>query len=140
MALSTKNGLSGWLLAGDWLLLLLFVFVGQRDHAMSVIGALPSLFTTTLALALPWALAAWAVGALRLPDSAAWRPWFGRIIAAWLMAAPLGIILRALLRGQASIPLPFMLVVLGLGALFMLGWRAMVYWRVGRRPAAARTS
>lgn len=121
------------LLIGDWLLLLLFVFIGQRDHEMAVVGSLPSLLTTTLALALPWTAAAWALGVLRLPDSMDWRPWLGRVATAWLVAAPLGLLLRALVRGQASIVVPFMLVILGLGLLFMLGWRAGCYWlRMGR--------
>ena len=120
------------LFIGDWLLLLLFVFIGQRDHAMDLVGSLPSLLTTTLALALPWTAAAWALGVLRPPDSAEWRPWLGRVAAAWLIAAPLGLLLRALLRGQAAIAVPFMLVILGLGLLFMVGWRAVVWWWVKR--------
>lgn len=120
------------LLLGDLLVLLLFVFTGQRDHDMPIVAALPSLLTTTLALALPWTVAAGALGALRLPGDD-WRPWLGRVLAAWLIAAPLGLILRALLRGQASIILVFMLVVVGLGAVFMLVWRAGVWWWWQRR-------
>lgn len=134
-----NNKVTPWLLVGDWLLLLAFVFIGQRDHDMNVVGALPSLFTTTLAVALPWSVAAWLMGALRAP-AGDWRPWFGRVLAAWLIAAPLGIILRALYRGQGSIPLPFMLVMLGLGGLFMLAWRVLAYGLAGRRArlSAAR--
>jgi len=121
------------LFIGDWLLLLLFVFIGQRDHGMDLAGSLPSLLTTTLALALPWTAAAWALGVLRLPSGADWRPWLGRVATAWLVAAPLGLLLRALLRGQASIAVPFMLVILGLGSVFMLGWRAGYYWLGMRR-------
>jgi len=127
MSASDKS-IAPWLLAGDWLLLLLFVFIGQRDHDMNIVGSLPSLFTTTLAVAAPWTVVAWLMGALRWPGGESWRPWFGRVAAAWLIAAPLGLILRALLRGQSSIPVPFMLVMLGLGGLFMLGWRAVVFW------------
>jgi hypothetical protein len=128
-----NNKLTPWLLAGDWLTLLIFVFIGQRDHDMNIVGSLPSLLTTTLAVALPWTLAAWLMGALRAPAGMTWQAWFGRVVAAWLIAAPLGLILRALYRGQASIPVPFMLVMLGLGGLFMLAWRALAYWSAGRR-------
>jgi len=121
------------LLVGDWLVLLLFVFIGQRDHGMSVVGALPSLLTTALALGLPWTVAAWALRALRPPAGAGWRPWLGRVAAAWFIAAPLGLVLRALLRDQASIALPFMMVVLGLGGVFVVGWRAAYYWLRMRR-------
>ena len=121
------------LLIGDWLVLLLFVFIGQRDHGMSLVGSLPSLLTTALTLALPWTAMAWVTGVLRLPDGGGWRPWLGRVAVVWLAAAPLGLALRALLRGQASIILPFMLVVLGLGGAFVLGWRAAYYWLRVRR-------
>lgn len=140
MVNSTKNGFSAGLLAGDWLVLLLFVFIGQRDHDMNIIGSLPSLFTTTLAVAIPWSVAAWLMGALRLPEPGNRGTWLGRVLAAWLIAAPLGLILRALMRGQESIPVPFMLVMLGLGGLFMLGWRAAAGWWAGRQPTAARQS
>lgn len=123
--------------AGDLLILLLFVFIGQRDHGMSLTGALPSLFTTTLALALPWSVVAWLMGVLRLPGDWPAATWLGRVAAAWLIAAPLGLILRALWRGQASIILIFMIVALGLGGLFILGWRAAVYGWARRRAARA---
>lgn len=122
-----------WLVIGDWLLLLLFVFIGQRDHDMVVVAALPSLFTTTLAVALPWTVAAFLLGAFRYHAGVGWAAWLGRVLTTWLVAAPIGLLLRALYRGQASIPVPFMLVLLGLGGLFMLGWRALAYWRLSRR-------
>ena len=128
-----RNDIDVRLLIGDWLVLLLFVFIGQRDHEMAVVGSLPSLLVTTLALGLPWTAAAWALGALRPPAGAGWRPWLGRVAAAWLIAAPLGLLLRALVRGQAAIPVPFMLVILGLGLLFILGWRGIYYWLRMRR-------
>ena len=132
MNISTKS-ITPWLLAGDLITLLLFVFIGQRDHDMSVVGSLPSLFATTLAVAVPWAAAAWLMGALRDPAGQPPAAWFGRVVAAWLIAAPLGLILRALFRGQASIPVPFMLVMLGLGGLFVLGWRAVAFWWARRK-------
>ena len=128
-----RNDIDVRLLIGDWLVLLLFVFIGQRDHEMALVGSLPSLLVTTLALGLPWTAAAWALGALRPPAGAGWRPWLGRVAAAWLIAAPLGLLLRALVRGQAAIPVPFMRVILGLGLLFILGWRGIYYWLRMRR-------
>ncbi len=127
-----RAGFPWWLPVGDWLVLLLFVFIGQRDHNMTGAAALPSLLTTTLAVALPWTVAAALLGAYRLETSTGWQPWIGRALNAWLVAAPLGLVLRALLRGQGAIPLPFILVMLGLGGLFVLAWRAVAFW-LGRR-------
>lgn len=131
------TGMRWWLLLGDWLILLLFVFIGQRDHAMSGPGVLTSLVTTTLAVALPWTAAAYLLGALRFAPDMTWPVWFGRALNAWLVAAPLGLLLRALLRGQGAIPVPFMLVMLGLGGLFMLSWRALAFWLMNRRVTTA---
>ncbi len=117
-----------WLMAaGDWLVLLLFVLIGQRDHNITGAGAIPSLITTTLSVAIPWTLASLLLGGYRPQTAAGLWPWLGRVLTIWLVAAPLGLIIRALLRGQGAIPVPFMLVMIGVGGLFVLGWRAL-YW------------
>jgi hypothetical protein len=121
------------LIIGDWLVLLLFVFIGQRDHNMSGPGTFASLLTTTLSLAVPWTVAAFLLGAYRLEESPTLGRWLGRVLTAWLVAAPLGLLLRALLRGQGAIAVPFMLVALGLGGLFVLGWRGVYYLLRNRR-------
>ena len=122
-----------WLLAGDWLVLLLFVFIGQRDHAISGPGALPSLLNTAFSLGLPWTVAAFVLGAYRLRPLPGWRVWLGRALNAWLVAAPLGLVLRALLRNQDAIPVIFILIAMSIGGLMIVGWRALAYWWVSRR-------
>ena len=129
------NNASIRLPAGDWLALLLFVFIGQRDHNMSGPGTLSSLVITTLALAVPWTITAFLLGANRLPTGASLARWLGLCLTVWLVAAPIGLLIRALLRGQATISVPFMLVVMGLGGLFILGWRALYYYLHTRRRA-----
>ena len=122
-----------WLLAGDWLVLLLFVFIGQRDHAISGPGALPSLMNTAFSLAVPWTAAAFVLGAYRLRPLPGWRVWLGRALNAWLVAAPLGLVLRALLRNQDAIPVIFILIAMSIGGLMIVGWRALAYWLAARR-------
>ena len=122
-----------WLFAGDWLVLLLFVFIGQRDHAISGPGALPSMLNTAFSLAVPWTVAAFVLGAYRLRPLPGWRLWLGRALNAWLVAAPLGLLLRALLRGQDAIPVIFILVATSIGGLMIVGWRALAYWWGSRR-------
>ncbi|MBP8949471.1 MAG: DUF3054 family protein [Candidatus Promineofilum sp.] len=122
-----------WLLVGDWLVLLLFVFVGQRDHAISGPGALPSLLNTAVSLGLPWTVAAFVLGAYRLRSDPGWRTWLGRTLNAWLVAAPLGLLLRALLRNQDAIPVIFILIAMSIGGLMMVGWRMVAYWLAARR-------
>ncbi|MEZ4518837.1 MAG: DUF3054 domain-containing protein [Chloroflexota bacterium] len=123
------------LLVGDWLVLLLFVFTGQRDHDISGTGALPSLLVTTLSLAIPWTIGSFLLGGYRPQTADGLWPWLGRILTIWLIAAPLGLIIRALVRSQDSIPVTFMLVVLGIGGLFMLVWRGVYWWWRNRKVA-----
>ena len=122
-----------WLFVGDWLVLLLFVFIGQRDHAISGPGALPSLLNTAFSLAVPWTVAAFVLGAYRLRPLPGWQVWLGRALNAWLVAAPLGLVLRALLRNQDAIPVIFILIAMSIGGLMIVGWRALAYWWVSRR-------
>lgn len=135
----TDRSAAAILAVGDWLVLLLFVFTGQRDHAISGPGAVNSLLVTTLSLALAFTAAAFLLGAYRIEPGLSWAQWLGRVLTSWLVAAPLGLIVRALLKGQDSIALPFMLVVMGLGGLFVIAWRAVFFWWRQRRQRPAST-
>lgn len=126
-----------FLLLVDWLIILLFVFIGQLDHQTAGVAGLPSLLTTTLSIGVVWSAAAFMLGAFRLDAGDTLSTWLGRVLTAWLVAAPLGLLLRALLRGQAAIPTAFILVMMGIGGLFMLGWRAVYFWLHARREQAA---
>lgn len=117
------------LIAGDWLALALFVYLGQIEHELVNANGLPRLLTTTLVLALPWTAVALLWGAYRPPAGRGDVGFFGRVLAAWLAAAPLALMLRAWLQGQSAIILIFMAVTLGLGGLFLLGWR-LLYFRL----------
>lgn len=124
------------LLAGDLLALFLFVFIGQLDHETvdqgnPILGALPQ----ALSFMLPWAIAAMLLGAYPSASHAQawnWRTLLGRGLNAWLVAAPLGMVLRALLLGRATIPVPFFLVTVGVGGAFLLGWRLIFGLLAGR--------
>ncbi|MCS6844535.1 MAG: DUF3054 domain-containing protein [Caldilineales bacterium] len=122
------------LLVGDLLALLAFVLVGQADHrtlnaANPVLGALPN----TLSLAGPWLVLAWLLRAYPRVGRQPTAPAFlGRSALAWLVAAPLGLAIRALWLGRGGIPVPFLLVTLGAGGLFLLGWR-LVFWALALR-------
>lgn len=86
----------------------------------------------TLTRALPfiavWLAGGWLAGAFRLPAPGRWLTLWtlgGRALLAWLLAAPLGLLLRALLLGRATIPTLFFAATLGFGALFLLVWRLL---------------
>ncbi len=58
----------------------------------------------------------------------------GRSALAWVIAAPIGLVLRMLWLGRGGIPIPFLLVTLAAGGLFLLGWR-LIFWLLFLRPA-----
>lgn len=126
------------LAAGDLITLLLFVVIGQADHdtlnqSNPILGALPNL----LPLAAPWLVVAFLLQAYpRKPMSLA--QFMARSALAWLIAAPLGLWLRAILQDRAVIPLPFVLVTLGIAGLMLLSWR-LAFWLVAMRRMPAAT-
>ena len=69
----------------------------------------------------PWTAAAFVLGAYRLRPDPGWRAWLGRALNAWLVAAPLGLLLRSLLRGQDAIPVTFILVAMSIGGVVVGG-------------------
>ena len=46
-----------------------------------------------------------------------------------MIAAPIGLVLRMLWLDRGGIPIPFLLVTLAAGGLFLLGWR-LVFWLI----------
>lgn len=122
-----------WLFVGDALCLSLFVLAGLQTHDSASplvrfgLNAGPLIFT--------WTLTAWALGALQLEPPLTYRTFLGRTLTAWLVAAPLALILRALVLRAATLVLIFMLVTLGLGGGILLAWRAAVVWVVRRHAA-----
>ncbi len=117
------------LAAGDLLALLAFVLVGQSDHqtinaSNPLLGALPNLAP----LAAAWLVIAVLLRAFpRGGQAAPLAGFLGRSALAWLIAAPVGLVLRMLWLDRGGIPMPFLLVTLAAGGLFLLGWR-LVFW------------
>ncbi|MFZ2358394.1 MAG: DUF3054 domain-containing protein [Anaerolineae bacterium] len=123
------------LAAGDLLALLAFVLVGQADHqtvnaANPLLGALPNV----VSLAIPWLLLAVLLRAHPRSAAPATLPGFlGRSALAWVIAAPIGLAIRMMYLGRGGIPIPFLLVTLAAGGLFLLGWR-LLFWLIFLRP------
>ena len=118
------------LILGDWLVLALFVLIGQLDHEMVGANPLPRLLRTTAEIAVPWTILGLLLGAFRY--TADWRGFLGRFVVVWLAAAPLALLLRAWMNGQASIIVIFMTITLGVGGGMLLVWR-LAYWLIRRR-------
>ena len=112
------------LLLGDLAAILLFVFIGQQDHATTdlnnpVFGLLKAAFP----LLITWLVVALAVQAYPQADEMTLRRLLTRGLNAWLIAAPLGLMLRAFLFDRGGIPAIFMLLTLLVAGAFILIWR-----------------
>jgi hypothetical protein len=129
------------LVLGDLVALYLFVLAGQMDHEL-LPGSNPLWYTLTRGwpfLAV-WLVVGWLAGAFRLPSGVSLRTLAEelgvRALHGWLIAAPLGVLLRALVLGRSTIPVLFLLTTLGFGALFLLAWRLLwgLAYRFASRP------
>jgi Protein of unknown function (DUF3054) len=111
------------LVVGDLITFLLFAAVGRASHAEAAgLDAIAQVAETAAPFAIGWFLVAPFVGAYR--EDVTGRP--GRMLSraalAWLIACPVGLVLRALIR-QTGIPWTFALVTF-LTVLVMVGiWR-----------------
>ncbi|MGQ7277054.1 DUF3054 domain-containing protein [Brevibacillus thermoruber] len=123
------------LFTGDLAAFLLFTYYGKRAHGLPADA--PGILETAAPFLLGWLAAALL---LRLYSPNAYeRP--GRLIlitvAAWTVAAPLGLIIRALWLGT-PITLMFAAVAYGIMLVFLLGWRipfGIVHALIRRRTA-----
>ena len=124
------------ILLGDLIALLLFVYIGQRDHGLvDAESPLQGLLWASWAFALAWVIAAALLRAL--PDAAtlSGRALWANGLNAWLVAAPLGVLLRAYFLGRAVIPTCFLAATLAFGGLFVLGWRLIfvLLWKMTKQ-------
>lgn len=115
------------LLLGDVVTLALFVFIGQSDHDLiDAANPLEGIVKAVLPFLIVWIAAAFAVGAYRTGAAdLGWRTALGRWLIAWLIAAPLGVLVRALWLDRAVIPTAFLWAALIFGGLMLLTWRVL---------------
>jgi len=104
--------------------LALFVYIGQRDHELvNPDQPLLGVLLTAAEFAVPWVVAGWLLGAYPRGDEVGTRSLLVRSLNTWLVAAPLGVLIRALVLGRAVIPTMFVVAAMGLGGAMVLGWR-----------------
>lgn len=123
------------LLFGDLVALILFVYIGQRDHELlNAENPLLGILMTTIEFAIPWLLAAILLNAYPPTNRTSLRTILGNALVAWLVAAPLGLLLRAYILNRAIIPTSFFAATLFFGGLFIFIWRLIyiVIYRITR--------
>jgi hypothetical protein len=109
-------------------LVLVFVAIGRSSHreSASLVGFLDTAWPFVVGLAVGWiALRAW-----RRPTALVWTGW-----GVWAITVALGIALRSV-SGQ-GIAVSFIVVTAIVLAVFLLGWRALVFRTRRYRSAAS---
>lgn len=135
------------LAAGDVTALFVFSYVGVQAHDLAQAGNTAETVLLTLGeFAVAWLVAGWLAGAFAIDQGddegrpASVRGFLRRSLIAWLAAAPLGALVRALVLERAVIPTPFLAVTLGVGGALVLSWRLLffVVWRrINQRQGTA---
>lgn len=121
------------LLLGDVVIFMFFAFTGRETHAPGdanlIVNALPTLLTFLIAwLAIAAAGRVYRSDVIAVPRSA-----LPRTLAAWLVAAPIAIVSRAIILQRTAIPWQFVAVTLGLTGSLLLLWHGGVAWWLKRR-------
>jgi hypothetical protein len=121
---------------GDAVTFVLFASIGRASHAEAAgLAAIPATLETAAPFLIGWfAVAPW-FGSYN--NRVANRPvaMIGRTALTWLIAWPIGLGLRALIR-QASIPISFALVTFATVLVMLLIWRG-VYAAINQRMHAS---
>ena len=127
--------LVGLLALGDGLALLTFAAVGRASHSLTAGVPLLAALLTAAPFAAAWVIVAPLVGAYRGRNLVSPGRWLARTALAWLMAEPLGLVLRAQVLGRPIIPI-FALVTLAAAGAILLAWRGL-FWLAYEKLAGA---
>jgi hypothetical protein len=120
------------LLSGDLAIFVMFALVGRETHASSdpnlIVNALPTLMPFVLI----WILVSVPMGVYR-PKVYRFVPLtIIRTLAAWIVAGPIALYVRALLLARTAIPVPFVIVTMGLNGVLLLAWHIFFAWWLKR--------
>lgn len=122
-----KHKINWLVIIGDAILLLAFAYGGEVAHELYFPDSLVlSVLHAALPFTLVWFPVAYLLGALGNPRAERLRDILVRGLEAWLIAAPLGIVVRGWLINRAVIPMSFLLATYLLGSAFLLGWRLIL--------------
>ncbi len=121
------------LIIGDIIIFMFFAFTGRETHAPGdanlIVNALPTLLTFLIV----WFVIAAASGVYRSGVIANLRSAVLRTLIAWIIAAPIAIVVRAILLSRTAIPWQFVAVTIGLVGTLLLVWHGGMAWYLARR-------
>ena len=118
---------------GDSIAFLLFAAIGRASHAEAAgLDAIIQVAETAAPFWLGWMVVSPLLGAYRNDVISVPRTMAARTTLAWLLAWPIGLGLRALIR-QSGIPLTFALITGATVLLILLVWRSIFAFVAGRK-------
>ena len=121
------------LVVGDALALLIFAALGRASHGEDAgLTALAQVAETAAPFIIGWFAVAPLFGAYRAQMTGALQPMLARTALTWLVAWPIGLGLRALIR-QTTIPVSFALVTFVTVLAIMSLWRGAFALIAARR-------
>ena len=120
------------LIAGDLAIFVVFVLVGRETHAAGDPNLIINVLPTLLPFVLIWFLVAIPMGVLRPRVYHVVPLAIIRTLAAWIVAGPIAIFVRALLLSRTAIPWQFVVVTMGLNAVLLLTWHMFFAWWLRR--------
>lgn len=120
------NRRTAWLVVGDLVVIGIFVAVGVLRHN----GGVSDWAITFGEFSLAWLVVATSFGTYSPAGSGSRSQSVGRTVGSWLIAAPVGVALRAWVEPLATFSPVFLLVMVGTGLVFLVPWRAVVAPRV----------
>ncbi|MGQ9548271.1 MAG: DUF3054 domain-containing protein [Roseiflexus sp.] len=121
------------LVIGDTLALLIFAALGRASHGEEAgLMALTQVAETAMPFITGWFIVAPLFGAYRVQATGALQPMLARTALTWLVALPIGLGLRALIR-QTTIPVSFALVTFVTVLAIMSLWRGAFALIAARR-------
>ncbi len=120
------------LIGGDIIIFMFFAFTGRETHALGdanlIVNALPTLLTFLIV----WFAIAAMGRVYRSPVIVNIRSAVLHTLIAWIIAAPIAIVVRAILLSRTAIPWQFVAVTLGLVGSLLLVWHGGLAWYLAR--------
>ena len=120
------------LFCGDILANILFVLIGQHDHNVSDPYPILRLVTTAAYFALPLTLLSFFLGMYHLNQQSI-KYYLRSTLLGWLIAAPLGVLLRSFANGSGVIQSTFLIVSILAGGFILMVWRFLFAFLNKRR-------
>jgi len=124
------------LVMGDIVIFMFFAFTGRETHAPGDVNLIVNALPTLLTFLIVWLTIATVGRVYRSDVMFNPRSALLRTLITWIIAAPIAIVIRAILLSRTAIPWQFVAVTLGLVGMLLLLWHGGTAWLLAKRKMA----